>query len=36
MRAAAAWAIAVVGTAWIAGIPQQLHAMTEELIARLP
>ena len=36
MRAAAAWAIAVVGTAWLAGIPQQLHAITEELIARLP
>jgi beta-lactamase regulating signal transducer with metallopeptidase domain len=36
MRAAAAWAIGVVGTAWIAGIPQRLHAITEELIARLP
>jgi hypothetical protein len=36
MRAAAAVAIGLVGTAWIAGIPQRLHAMTEELIARLP
>jgi beta-lactamase regulating signal transducer with metallopeptidase domain len=35
-RTAAAYGTAIVAAAWIAGLPQQLHRLTESLLALLP